>query len=153
MVRYYRRTSSGHRVMDNVVPPRDARGRLTQLPAPMRAHLWQPGQSGNPAGRGGDYQRCMQLCREASYESAQEIIRLGRESDDERVRYMANTWVYERAWGKAKEYDPKVEEPTRLAFDPSKLSPEQLAQAKQVLLMLMATAMTTKPAEGRADHQ
>ena len=138
--------------MDNVVPPRDARGRLTQLPAPMRAHLWQRGQSGNPSGRGGDYQRCMQLCRDASYESAQEIICLGRESDDERVRYMANTWVYERAWGKAKEFDPESLEDASSApkFDPSKLSPDQLEFVKQALVLML---QATEPTDSRADRQ
>jgi hypothetical protein len=132
----------GAPVMDNVVPPRDARGRLKQLPAPMRAHLWQRGQSGNPGGRGGDYQRCMQLCREASYESAQEIIRLGRESDDERVRYMANTWVYERAWGKPKEYDPRAEELEAAPIDPSRFTAKQRAMIRRMLTLLLSATPT-----------
>lgn len=122
--------------MDNVVPPRDARGRLTQLPAQMRAQLWQPGQSGNPGGRGGEYQRCVQLCREASYESAQEIIRLRDHSDDDRVRLMAATWIYERAWGKAKDYDPREDVSGRPTFDPSRLTSEQRELVKAALLLM-----------------
>ena len=133
--------------MDDVAPPRDARGRLTKLPEPMRARLWQPGQSGNPSGKGGEYQRCIQLCRDASYESAQEIIRLRDHSDDDRVRFMAATWIYERAWGKAKEYDPKQQEDTAPKFDPSKLSPEQLAKVKEALL-LMVQASAPEPYSG-----
>ena len=125
--------------MDNVVPPRDARGRLTRLPTQMQARLWQPGQSGNPSGKGGEYQRCLNLCREASYESAQEIIRLRDESDDDRVRFMAATWIYERAWGKAKEYDPREEQANRPTFDPSRLTSEQRELVKAALHLMMQT--------------
>jgi hypothetical protein len=98
----------------------------------------------------GDYQRCMQLCREASYDSAQEIIRLGRESDDERVRYMANTWVYERAWGKPKEFDPKsLEEENAPRFDPSKLSAEQRVKVREALLLV---AQATESADDGVEN-
>ena len=95
--------------MSSVPTPRDARGRTTRLPPALAANVWKPGQSGNPSGRGGEYQRCLALCRENSFDAAQEIIRLSRESDDERVRYMAATWVYERAWGKAEPTFDRVE--------------------------------------------
>jgi hypothetical protein len=97
---------------------------VTVLPPALQTKRWQPGQSGNPSGKGGDYQRCLTLCREASYDSAQEIIRLRDASDDDRVRFMAATWLFERAWGKPKDYDPKSEAQPGLKFDPSKLSPE-----------------------------
>ena len=120
---------------------RDARGRVTVLPPALQTKRWRPGQSGNPSGRGGDYQRCLSLCREASFESAQEIIRLRDESDDDRVRFMAATWIYERAWGKAKEFDPgQLEDNTVQRFDPSKLDPDQLARVKEAMLLLAKTS-------------
>jgi hypothetical protein len=101
---------SSEEVPKSSVPtPRDARGRTTRLPEAFRANIWKPGQSGNLSGTGGEYQRCLKLCRASSYEAAVEIVRLSKESDDDRVRYMAATWVYERAWGKPKEYDPLKE--------------------------------------------
>ena len=89
---------------------RDERGRTTVLPPALRKHMFKKGEVRNPAGRGGEYQRCLMLCREASFEAAQEIIRLSKESEDDRVRYMAGTWVYQYAWGKPKDYDQKSEE-------------------------------------------
>jgi hypothetical protein len=80
----------------------------------------------NPAGKGGEYRRCLMLCREASYEAAEEILRLSKESEDERIRYMAATWIFERAWGKARDFDPAAEKPEPPKFDPRLYSPEEL---------------------------
>jgi hypothetical protein len=100
--------------------------------------MWKPGQSGNPGGFGGEYQRCLRLCRDASYEAAEEIIRLRRESDDDRIRYMAATWIYERAWGKPKDYDPAAEpKPKReRRWDPSGYTLEELEQIQAALLLM-----------------
>ena len=103
---------------------RDERGRTTVLPPALRTHLFRKGEVHNPRGRGGEYQRCLMLCREASFEAAKEIIRLSRESDDDRVRYMASTWDYQYSWGCPKDYDPKSEEPkTNFNVQPSRLYP------------------------------
>jgi hypothetical protein len=56
----------------------------------------------------------------------EEILRLSKESEDERIRYIAATWVFERAWGKPRDFDPVVEKPERPKFDPRAYSPEEL---------------------------
>lgn len=123
--------------MSDVEPSRDERGRYTQLPEAMRQRMWPKGVSGNPKGHGGEYQRCLMLCREASYDAAKEIIRLSKESEDERVRYMAATWIVERAWGKPQNYDPSKERaPT--GFNPADYSSEQLERIESALRVIMA---------------
>jgi hypothetical protein len=128
---------------------------VTVLPPALRERCWPPGQSGNPGGTGGEYQRCLKLCRQASHDAAEEIIRLSKESEDERVRFTAAAWVYERAWGKPREYDPSTEKAERPKFDPSLLSPQQRNQV-EAALRLMAKAMRapgqTSDGEGIDGH-
>ena len=132
--------------MSDVGSGRDARGRATRLPVSMRAQMWKPGQSGNPGGFGGEYQRCLRLCRDASYKAAEEIIRLGRESDDDRVRFTAASWIFERSWGRPKDYDPADEPKPKRLFDPSKYTLEELEQI-QAALLLMAEDRREKPTD------
>jgi hypothetical protein len=106
------------------------------LPPEFVANKWQKGFAPNPSGKGGQYHETMKLCRNASAESIVELIRLRDHSDDDRVRYMAATWLYERAWGKIKEYDPKSEEQP-LPFDPSKLTPGQFNKLRAAMQMLI----------------
>src|SRR6516164_10259195 len=110
-----------------------ARARERALANPAVAErVWKPGQSGNPQGAIGEWQRCRALCREHSAAAAEEIIRLFRESDDDRVRYMAAQWCYEQAWGKAQEFDPNAErEP--LPFDASRLTSEERELLRKAL--------------------
>ena len=63
------------------------------------------------------------------------------ESDGERVALMAADKVYERAWGKPRDYDPKDgPDPNRPKFDPRLLTPEQLDFMERALrLILQAT--------------
>ncbi len=85
----------------------------------------------------GPPRRSIVLCREASYAAALEIIRLSKESEDDRVRYMAGTWVYQYAWGKPKDYDQKAEEFKKESpFNPRDYSPEQLNVIEQLLKIL-----------------
>jgi hypothetical protein len=109
------------------LPAVSARSRARDLALANPAfaeRVWKPGQSGNPQGAIGEWQRCRALCREHSAAAAEEIIRLFRESDDDRVRFMAAQWCFERAWGKAQEFDPNAErEP--LPFDASRLTSEE----------------------------
>src|ERR1700722_6095833 len=60
---------------------------------------------------------------------------------DKRIVYMASQWVYENAWGKAKEYDPAREkDPNKPKFDPRLLTPQQLDIVEYALkLMVQAT--------------
>lgn len=121
------------------------------LPAAFRERIFQKGQSGNPGGRGGEYHQMLRICRERSVAAALEIAKLAEKSDDERVRYMAATWICERAWGKAKDFDPKSEH-SGPRFDPSLLTPEQLDQVEAAMrLMLAATRPPDSPAPASSE--
>src|ERR1700738_4736205 len=61
------------------------------------------GKSGNPGGRTKQFAQCQRLCREASPDAARRLIEL-MQSEDERVALMAADKVFERAWGRPKEY-------------------------------------------------
>src|SRR5712671_2057715 len=63
------------------------------------------GKSGNPGGRTKQFAQCQRLCREASPDAARRLIEL-IQSEDERVALMAAEKVFERAWGRPKDYDP-----------------------------------------------
>lgn len=95
---------------------------LTRLAAPgvlQRGFCrYRLGQAPNPTGKGGEFQSCQSLWHKASFAAAQEIIKLSTESDDDRLRMTAAAWVYERAWGKPREYDPASEKPAGPEFDP-----------------------------------
>jgi len=108
------------------------------LPAKLRAHMFRKGEVHNPAGRGGEYRRCLMLCRQTSYRAAEEIIRLSRESEDERIRYMAATWIFAHAWGKPKDYDPTEEEvQKRDEFNPRDYSSEELDFIETALRLIV----------------
>jgi hypothetical protein len=97
---------------------------------------YKKGQTGNPGGKTKQFAQCQRLCREASPEAARRLIELIH-SEDERVALMAADKVYELAWGKPKEYDPKTEEGDRRPrFDPSLYSHEELLQLNAVLSMI-----------------
>src|SRR5260370_17030961 len=66
------------------------------------------GKSGNPGGRTKQFAQCQRLCREASPDAARRLIEL-IQSEDERVALMAADKVFERAWGRPKDYDPNTE--------------------------------------------
>src|SRR4029077_12942104 len=94
------------------------------------------GKSGNPGGRTKQFAQCQRLCREASPDAARRLIEL-IQSEDERVALMAADKVFERAWGKPKEFDPNAEAPkNRPPFDPSLYSVEELKQMQAVMLMI-----------------
>jgi hypothetical protein len=116
---------------------RDERGRTTVLPLALRPHMFRKGDIHNPAGKGGEYQRCLKLCRESSHEAAEEIVRLSKESEDERVRYMAATWIFERAWGKPKEYDAAQENDERPKFNPRLYTPSELDLIERALRLMV----------------
>jgi hypothetical protein len=120
-------------------PPVEAPRR--SLPPALAANVWKPGQSGNPNGKGGEYQRCLSLCREKSYANAVALQALADSTKDERLEFMARTWLYETAWGKPKEYDPsKEKDPNKPKFDPRLLTPQQLDIVEYALkLMVQAT--------------
>jgi hypothetical protein len=100
---------------------RDERGRWLELPPAMAAKKWQKGMpSANPGGKTGEYQRAVKLARDKSVAAMERMVQLaeldsvdesGRlaplsKDSDPRVAAMCAQWVYERAWGKVKDYDP-----------------------------------------------
>jgi hypothetical protein len=86
------------------------------LPPAMEARKWQKGQSGNPSGKGGLYHEVQRLARDASPEAMKKMIAL-MDCDDPRVAYMAPNTVMERAWGRAREYDPAADPESRPVLD------------------------------------
>jgi hypothetical protein len=111
------------------------------LPEAMRPTMWRQGQSGNPGGVSNEFKECQAFCREKSRESAEAIARIADSTTDERLAFMAHQWIYERAWGKPKDFNPKDEpDPNKPRFDPRLLSPQQLEVVQYALrLMVQAT--------------
>lgn len=99
--------------------------------APGMKAPWPKGVSGNPSGKAGLFQQTQKLCKEASVSAVEKLIEL-QKSDDERVAFMAASWVYERAWGKAKDYDPSLER-GGMVIDLSRLTPKQLDALQTIL--------------------
>src|ERR1700730_387356 len=94
------------------------------------------GKSGNPGGRTKLFAQCQRLCREASPDAARRLIEL-MQSEDERVALMAADKVFERVWGRPKDYDPDKEAPKKaLPFDPSLCTTEELRRMQEVMLMI-----------------
>ena len=118
----------------------DTPRRAQVLPPAMRQKMWQPGQSGNPSGKNAGFSECQAFCRERSKQSAERIWEMAETTKDERLAFLAHTWIYERAWGKAKDFNPKDEpDPNKPKFDPRLLSPQQL-EIVQYALRLMVSA-------------
>ena len=97
---------------------------------------YKKGQTGNPGGKTKQFAQCQRLCREASPDAARRFIEL-IQSEDERVALMAADKVFERAWGRPKEYDPNAEVPKKAPpFDPSLYTTEELRRMQEVMLMI-----------------
>jgi hypothetical protein len=121
--------------------------RKKPLPAALAANLWKPGQSGNPGGKGGTYYEMMRLARQFSPEATQILIDIARDpSEESRNKIVAIGMLFDRGWGKAREYDPSEdkEEEVRPRFDPSLFTREQLAQIETTLRMVAATQAETE---------
>jgi len=133
------RTACGRlRPMSKPLSTPNGSPRKKPLPAALAANLWKPGQSGNPGGKGGTYYAMMRLARQFSPEATQILIDIARDpSEESRNKIVAIGMLYDRAWGKAREYDPAEdkEEESRPRFDPSLYTLEQLAQIEETLRM------------------
>ena len=95
---------------------------------------WQPGRSANPGGRPkqtADYKLCRELAREFSAHNIERMRELAETTEDDRVQYMARTWLDEKAWGKARDYDPNEDRAPRL--DLLKMSPEDRQKLRDLL--------------------
>jgi hypothetical protein len=96
--------------------------------------LWKPGISANPGGRpkqGADYKLCRELAREFSQHNIERMKQLAETTEDDRVQYMARTWLDEKAWGKARDYDPAEDKPPQI--DLLKMSPEDREKIRETL--------------------
>src|ERR1700726_2082384 len=109
------------------------------------------GKSGNPGGRTKLFAQCQRLCREASPDAARRLIEL-IQSEDKRVALMAADKVFERAWGKARDYDPAQEQAQKKPppFDPSLYTLDELRQMRDVMLMIARRQGPMSPEEDEA---
>ena len=106
------------------------------------------GKSGNPGGRTKQFAQCQRLCREASPDAARRLIEL-MQSEDERVALMAADKVFERAWGRPKDYDPNAETPKKAPpFDPKLYTTDELRQMQAVMTMIAVRQGLLPPEEG-----
>jgi hypothetical protein len=113
----------------------DARG-IEKLHPAMRSRMWQPGQSGNPAGHSGEYgatirlaQRAIRLAQRAAPKAMRRLIEL-MDSEDERVAAVACNAILDRAFGK-----PKVaEEKDDLVARVEAMSPEERVRMAEELI-------------------
>ena len=120
--------------------------RRKPLPPALAANRWRPGQSGNPGGKGGTYYEMMRLARQFTPQATQILIDIASDPSEEvRSRIVAIGMLYDRAWGKPKDYDPAADkEEIRPRFDPSLYTPEQLTEIERVLRMVAATQVGTE---------
>jgi hypothetical protein len=128
-----------------VPSPKVAPKRRRRLPPALAVNIWKPGQSGNPAGHSGLYGEPVRLARQAAPGAIKRLIQL-LASEDERVASVAANAILERAFGKAREYDPNKERVEQPPFDPSKLSPDELHIVEAALRMMLR-------ASGTDDHR
>jgi hypothetical protein len=105
-------------------------GGVDRLHPAMRAHMWKPGQSGNPSGHSGDYGEAITLAQQAAPDAVRRLIAL-MESEDERVAVVACNAILDRAFGK-----PKAAEPAKdtLVERVRRMTPEErVARFEQIL--------------------
>jgi hypothetical protein len=103
-------------------------------------HRYKPGESGNRGGRTDQYLEAQRICREATPAAARKMVAL-MDSADERVALMAADKVFERAWGKAPEYNPDQEaEPLNYLKARAALESEPLTQRELDAIAELASA-------------
>ena len=90
--------------------------------------------------------QCGRLARQFTPQARQILIDIANDPGEEaRTRIVAIGMLYDRAWGKPKDYDPVTDkEETRPRFDPSRYTPEQLTELERVLRMVAATQAGTE---------
>jgi hypothetical protein len=116
-------------------------GRAIQLHPAMAARKWEPGQSGNPSGKGGLYHEAVRIARENAPAAMQKLAAL-MDCGDPRVEAVAANALLERAFGKPKDYDPKSEVQSVQAFDPSAMSAQELAAIKSAVQLILRGTRT-----------
>ncbi len=102
----------------NYIVPRHGSGRLTPF---------KKGQSGNPTGllSTGEYHRVRKLCAEHSEEAALGMIKLMRDSEDERIQFMCMSSIMDRGIGKPR--DHSTEDQARTIVNLDNLSDDERA--------------------------
>jgi hypothetical protein len=111
---------------------------MTALAQTLREKCWQPGHSGNPSGKGGLYHEMQRLAREFT-PRATEILRdiANDPGEDSRNRIVAIGMLFDRAWGKPKEYDATAEKPAEPDFNPRDYAPEELDVIEAALRLML----------------
>jgi hypothetical protein len=109
----------------------------------MAANMWRKGTAPpNPAGRGGLYQQALRLARDKSTAAVERMVQLAELDQvdefgklaplspdaDPRVAALAAQWVFERAWGRVRDYDP-----TKVAGEPPLTIEARRAEAMETL--------------------
>jgi hypothetical protein len=113
---------------------------------------WQPGQAGNPQNKNQLFSQCQKLCSERSPEAADKMHRL-MSCGDERIEFMAAAWIYERAWGKPKEFDSNDLAAPRMVLDTSRLTPEQRAVLLEITRSGAVRPADPEPTDAQHDAQ
>ena|SRR5690349_18606820 len=93
---------------------------------------FKKGETGNPGGNQGEYQRVRRLCADHCEEAALGMIRLMRESEDERIQFMCMTAIMERGIGKPR--DHSADEQARGFFNLDVFTDEERALLAKLLM-------------------
>ena len=129
-------------------PERSPDGRWLPGVVPKGARPWQPGASANPGGKGGLFHEMQRIGREFTPEATKYLIEIAAdENEDSRNRIVAMSMLFDRAWGKPKEYDPRAEPQEAGRFDPALLTPEQRQAVRQALLLIKEATVDAEAVE------
>jgi hypothetical protein len=115
--------------MSTSVPRADPKGQNYIVPKHGAGRLvpYQKGQTGNPNGiyGSGEYHRVRKLCAEHSEEAALGMIKLMRDSEDERIQFMCMSSIMDRGIGKPR--DHSTEDQARTIVNLDNLSDDERA--------------------------
>lgn len=104
----------------------------TRLHPTMAARKWQPGQSGNPTGKGGRVIEMRTLAASKTVSAMETLIAVMEDpTEDGRVRVVAAQAVLDRGAGKVTELVPTA--PPAMTLDLARLSADQLAALRAIL--------------------
>ena len=104
------------------------------VPQPHGGYLVpaRPGDRINPSGgHGGLYREAQRICREATPAASRAMVELLNDPDS-RIRLMAADKIWERGFGKPRDYNP-ADDKGRMVLDASKLTDHQLEVMRQVM--------------------
>jgi hypothetical protein len=76
---------------------------VRHIPANLAPHIFRPGVSGNPGGKGGEIAKAQAYAREKSVAAMEKLAHLMETSRDERVVVICANSLLDRAMGKPKE--------------------------------------------------